>query len=240
MRIRKENKPKLGIIGKIKIGEKHPEKGYPMSLDYFRAKADIKAIEGYFNNYYEKSSLLPVCFASDDDDYNTDHRYEIRDKGGKLYSYGDGFDFYVSMREGYKLYSNSDIQEKFGSVNSFKDKTKEYLTVGKHKAEWKEVLTLRFLLPKIPVLGVWELRTMASKSSIDQILSNYDLVKNVNGGSIARIPFILSVKKVKSQRVLERARCYPVISLDPILPDEIKESLTNMNLIDSINTKLIE
>lgn len=241
MRLKKDNHQptKIGIIGKIKIGEKHQTKGYPMSLDYFKANASIKAIEGYFNSYYHKASIIPVCFASNDDDFNTDHRLEIRDKAGKLYAYGDNTTFFVSMQEGFRAYEQEEILEKFGSVQKFKDKAVAYLTTDKHKAHWKEVLTLRFIVPKIPVLGVWELRTCASKSSIDQILANYDLVKGINGGSIERIPFILSVKKVKSQRVLQTARQYPVLSLDPVLPDVVKDGLTDMQAIDSIEIKTL-
>jgi hypothetical protein len=226
MRIKKKGTRKLGIIGKIKVGEiiQKGNKSFPTSLDYFRATSGVAQYVDIFEREYKKANIIPVMFGTDDDEFNTNHRYEIRDSTGKIYSYGDGEDYFVSMSDGFKKFDNAYILSKYGSVQSFLDKTEQYLHSSKVKAVWKEVLTLRFVIPGMPILGAWELRTMAAKSSIDQILGNYDLAKNINGGSIKGVPFFLRVRKVKSNRVLDRQRVYPVIALDQVLTEQARAS----------------
>ncbi len=226
MRIKKKGTPKLGIIGKIKVGEM-VQKGntsYPTSLDHFRATSNVNQYVEIFNRMHPKKNIIPVVFGTNDDEFNTNHRYEIRDSKGNLYAYGDGEDYYVSIKEGFKKFESDFILSKYGSLQVFLDKTEQFLTTGRVKAQWKEVLTLRFVIPNMPILGAWELRTMAAKSSIEQILGNYDLAKNINGGAIKGVPFFLRVQKVKSNRVLERQRIYPVISLDQVLTEQARAS----------------
>jgi len=238
MRIKKQGTRKLGIIGKIKVGETIEKGGrkIPTSLDYFRATSNVAQYESIFTKMYPKNNLLPVVFGTDDDEFNTNHRYEIRDHTGKVYSFGDGEDYYVSSKEGFRKVESELIESKYGGLQSFLDKTEAYLSNSRVKAQWKEVLTLRFVIPGMPILGAWELRTMAAKSSIDQILGNYDLAKNINGGTIKGVPFFLRVQKVKSNRVLDYQRVYPVISLDQVLTEQARAS----ELLSGGNLKLID
>jgi hypothetical protein len=238
MRIKKNRVNKLGTIGKIKVGELS-EKGYPTSLDHFRATSNQQRYVDIFNEIYGEANQIPICFCCDDDSFNTNHRFEIWNHQGKLYCYGDGEEFFVSMKDGFKIVPNEVINEKYGGSEAFMTKTQEYLSTDKRQAKWSEVLTLRFIIAKIPIFGVWELRTMAAKSSIDQILNSYDMIKEMNGGSVAQIPFFLNVKKVKSARVMEQARVYPVISLDPLLSNQAKENIFNLKLMEQANTNLL-
>lgn len=226
MRIIKNRAPKLGIIGKIKVGELIERNGktFPSSLDYFRATSNVKEYSNIFDELYPKKNLLPIVFGLDDDDFNINHRYEIRDNSGNVYAYGDGSNYYISMKEGFKEFDESFLVSKYGSLQGFKVKIEEFLTKGRYKAEWREVLTLRFVIPNMPILGAWELRTAAAKSSIDQILGNYDTAKSINEGVIRGVPFFLRVQKVKSNRVLDRQRMYPVISLDQVLTNAARSS----------------
>lgn len=226
MRIKREGTRRLGIIGKIKVGEivERNGKRFPTSLDHFRATSNVAQYVTIFNDMYPNKNILPIVFGENDDDFNTNHRYEIRDSTGKIYAYGDGHDYYVSISEGFKKYENATLISKYGGVENFLTKTEQYLSTSKVTAQWKEVLTLRFVIPNMPILGAWELRTMACKSSIDQILGSYDLAKSVNGGNIKGVPFFLRVQKVKSNRVLQRQRMYPVISLDQILTEQARNS----------------
>lgn len=224
MRIVRNSKPALGIIGKIKVGELVERNGttFPSSLDYFRATSDMQQYVEIFNRLHPKKNVIPVVFGVDNDDFNINHRYEIRDHAGNVYSYGEGVNYFVSQKEGFKEFDNAFLIEKYGSVEVFLNRVEQFLTKGRYKAEWKEVLTLRVIIPNIPIFGAWELRTAAAKSSIDQILNNYDIAKEINGGSIRSVPFFLRVKKVKSNRVLDRQRMYPVISLDQLLTESAR------------------
>jgi len=238
MRIKTERKPTLGIIGKIKVGELS-EKGYPISLDYFKATSDHQRYVDIFNQLYPKMNQLPICFSCNEDSFNISHVYEIRNNQGKLYSYGDGETFFVSMRKEFKIVTLATINEKYGGVEAFMNKTQEHLTNDRFQPKWNEVLTLRFIIAKVPILGVWELRTMAAKSSINQILDSYDMIKKINGESVAQVPFFLSVKKVKSSRVLDQSRVYPVISLDPLLPELAQQNIFDAQLLEEAKPKLL-
>lgn len=226
MRIKKNNSIKLGIIGKVKVG-KLVEKGnktFPVSLGHFRATSNVAQYEQMFNNLYQESSLLPIMFGENDDEFNINHVYEIRDSTGRVYSYGNGEDYFVSVKEGFKMFEKSCILSKYGTIEAFLNKSTSYLSTSRYKAQWMEVLTIRFVIPNMPILGAWELRTMASKSSIDQIIGSYDLAKNISGGEIKSVPFFLRVQKVKSNRVLDQNRVYPVISLDQVITNQVRES----------------
>lgn len=239
MRIKNHRNRKIGIIGKIKVGETIEKDGrqIPKSLDYFKATSDNAFNVQCFDNLYPKKNCLPIWFAGDDDDFNSDHRFEIRNHQGKVYAYGDGFNFYVSNGKEMRYIDFDTISKKYGNPESFMQKTEAYLSTSRYQASFSEVLTLRFVIAQIPVMGVWQLQTKASKSSIDQILGNYDQIKSLNGGTLKNIPFFLNVKKVVGNTAMKYNRSYPVLSLTPFLSQEAEK---NINIIESNKISLID
>lgn len=204
-RIKTKTTPQsLPIIGKLAIGEKHPEKGYPMALDYFRPKASPDYCAMFYQRYGEKPNSLTVVFPSDDINSVCPQFYELRDKAGKRVATGDGITFQVATLQTDKTVKDVEVTPD---------------DPGKWRAEqaakcggvWKEVLVLRVMLPNFPVFGAWELRTSGDDSSIPQIIASIDAVIQ-SAGRLRLIPFDLSVKKVKSDKAGSTS-VYPVIQL---------------------------
>lgn len=98
MRIKRKQKADgFGIVGKVTIGERHPQKGYPQSLDYFRFAAKgggtnqaVQLAENiYPHDSSNKRAALPILFTSDCET-NMQHYFELRDKSGTLVAKHNG------------------------------------------------------------------------------------------------------------------------------------------------------
>ena len=83
------------------------------------------------------------------------------------------------------------------------------------EAKWEEVMVLRFMIPDMPVAGYWELTSKGKASSINQVVSHFDAVRD-SLGSVVGTPFQLSVSKHKSNNVGTAGRIYPVIALNAV------------------------
>jgi hypothetical protein len=224
-RIKKDRTPELGIIGKIKIGEKvinGKGKEVPTSLDYFRFTDPTggrysKLAEDTFG----KPKHLQVMFASNNLNHNCIERLELRNAKGQLVAYTDLETLFVSQTNGFEAVSSERINAAGGIEACMKALENKYNT------KFYECLTLRVMLLGFPVLGQWEIFTKASKSSIKQIIDTYDMVMK-QSGRIAWIPFTLSVQKVVSNREIpgeNYKRSYSVINLHPDLSVEMQEML---------------
>ncbi len=200
------------IVGKVKIGMKHPEKGYPMSLDYFRATSQNQKYEALFLEAHgEKPSTIPIVFLASDENACKEF-LELRDSAGKLLAEGDGENFKV-VHNGIWHEVNLETIQKRAEWQTPEGFMNAMLQKAGAKGVWKETLRLRFILPQIKGLfGLWELRTHAVASSIPQIVSYFDTVLQSTKGRIAMIPFDLSVKKVKSDKAGE-SKQFSVISM---------------------------
>ena len=160
---------KLPILGKIKIGIKNEQKGYPMSLDYFVAEGKYAQ---YFNNVFgEKPQSIEIVFISDNPYEVCNERYECRDKDGRLAGYGDGENFYLfnQVTNEYEIQPDKETLKKSG--------------------KWEATLTLTFIIPKIStVFGQWQLTTKGKDSSIPAIRDTFDSVLSI-AGTVKNIPF---------------------------------------------------
>ena len=198
---------KMAVIGKICIGEKAQTasgKERPIALDYFKARADEQYAKLFREEYSEKPTTIPVVFVSEDMAQSCPCFYELRDGAGKRVANGDGVTFNVAT----KLNDNtvSDLVVTPPDIDKWMNDL-ERTSGGK----WKEVLVLRFIIPNIPILGVWEFRTGGDDSTIPNIVGTIDTVKAM-AGRISGIPFDLSVKIVKSDKAGSSSK-YPVVSL---------------------------
>lgn len=200
----------LPEIGKIKTGDKSA-KGYPISLDYFRAT-------GNFANQFtalfgDKPNTLQIAFISDDLDEVCNERFECWDKG-KRYGWGDGETFTVWVPN---VGPDGKDSGKYESGLSSKDAKVRAL-------KWDRTLTLRFVLIKMRgILGYWTYQTKAKEVTIPGIIKSFDLVRE-KAGTIIGFPFNLQVEKVKSYSPGE-ARNYPIVKLIPNFTEEAIESV---------------
>ena len=216
--IRQQPVSKLPEIGKIKVGEKVEGKDFPRSLDYFKPTGEYAPL--FWETYGEKPNLLEIVFPTDDARECCFERYELRD-GAKLFADGDGVSFrvYSAKDDKYIKMSTTDFPELMSKLSEKAGKS------------WRTIVTLRFLLLKIrSVMGVWALSTHAEASSIPEIVSAFDMVKE-RAGRVAGIPFDLTVQKVTSQKPGSKSS-FPVIKLIPnigIKHMEMLKGLTTAN-----------
>lgn len=223
---------RIGLAGYIKCGYKN-DKGYPVSTDYFIAKGktdkDIITVKRFQDVYGEKPQNITIMFPSDNIEEICNERYSIYTSksndgiGGKLFAEGDGETFKVWNEQ-------KQIREEF-TIEKYPDIMK--MCEQKSGGKWTEVLTLRFIIPHVPVFGVWELNTRGVESSIIQIRDTFDYILQ-NRGTVENMMFELYIKKVTSNKPGSR-NSYPVIGLQPIVQKaEEMQVLTGLNQIEYI------
>lgn len=194
----------LPEVGKVKIGEKHPEKGYPMSLDYFRATGNFA--QEFYRAYGDKPTKLTVAFISDDLNEVCNERYECWDKG-KRYGWGDGTTFTIWDGKQYVENVPSDDPRVRG-------------------LKWDTMLTLRFVLLELKgIMGYWTFSTKGKETTIPSIVKAFDYVRE-RANTIVGFPFNLLVEKKKGYNPGE-VRNYPVVSLVPNFSDSAIEMVAN-------------
>lgn len=204
---------KLPTVGRLKIGEKVAAgsgRERPTSLDYFKAQADGVYAQMFATAYGEKPNKLTVTFLSNDLNEVCRHFYELRDSSGARVAYGDGEVFFVATRQGDAVV---DVLTRPGNLAEFMEAHER-----KTGTKWRERLVLRFALPQVPVLGVWEFSTHAAESTIPGILATIDTMLEI-AGRVAGIPFDLIVEKVKSDKAGAKS-VYPVVKLVPNISQE--------------------
>jgi hypothetical protein len=206
----------LPEVGRISIGEKGftaDNRAFPKSTDYFvvRSKFEQKVKE----KYGDKPTELPVFFYSDDFNEACTERLEIRDKAGALYAYGDGETFHVFNQGSYKpvpLASKPDLIE--ACENYLK---KEAGAMARY-IKWAHVLTMRFCIKDVAVLGYWQFSTKAVATSIPNLRDRFDGSMQVFG-LVRFLPFALTIKKVKSNKP-GVSDTYPIVDLVPMFSME--------------------
>ncbi len=197
----------MATLGKICIGEKTigaNGKERPSALDYFRVNADEQYAKLFTVAYGERPKKIPIVFVSDDKGQSCPNFMELRDSKGKRVAKGDGEQFEVATKSSDG--SVSDIIVRPDNLDKWMNDLER--SVG---GVWKEVLVLKFVIPKIPILGVWEFRTGGKDSSILNIVSTIDTVVEM-AGRLKGIPFDLSVQMSKSDKSGSTSK-YPVVSL---------------------------
>lgn len=206
---------RLPVLGKIKIGGKTKNqngKEYPVSYDYFVVDEKSKYAELFKNAYGEKPNKLEIVFISDNNQDVCNERYELWDEHGRKICDGDG--------AVWKCYNPKTNEYDEGLAATPAEIQSRY-----PKARLSVVLTLQFILPKIPgVFGVWSLTTRGAKSSIVGITTTFDQVQ-LNASTVVNIPFDLIVEKVKSLKPGAQS-VFPVISL---IPNISKQSIDLLN-----------
>jgi hypothetical protein len=171
----------LPRLGKIHLGIKNPEKGYPVKTDYFVAPAEVQAVFG------KQPKSLRILIPVEDEEKFASQYYRCYSKTRGLICKGNGetADRLVDARTGALVDSGS------------KDVIwQEICCAGKdcpdYKTKCKPIMNLQFLLPEVPGMGIWQVDT-GSVNSIKQINSAIELVRALCG-RIAMIPLLLTLE----------------------------------------------
>ncbi len=214
-------KQALSKAGSVRTGTKAVNQNgheYPVSTDYFVITSKSKFDAFVRAKYGEKPTQLPILFYSDDFNDCCSERLEIRDKSGRLFAFGDGETFGV-YSEKTKDFIRITTEKRPNIMDEVRAYLCENVTNEQAKSiKWTQILTLRFIIKDIPIIGYWELTTKGLKTSIPNLRDRFDQCLELFG-TVRWFPFLLTVTKVKSNKPGD-SRQYPITDLIPALSIE--------------------
>jgi len=179
---------RLPRLGKIKLGiKKEGQRGtYPQAVDYFVCPEEVKAVHG------DAPRELPVMFPADDLELVAPQYY-------KCYSYTQGL---ICRGNGKTCRRKVDVK-----TGDFADKDTKHWELAEGicdpndcpklaAKQCRKVMTLLFILPEVPGLGVYQLNTSSFYSivNLNSQLATDGFLRHFTGNRIAFIPLILSVE----------------------------------------------
>jgi len=201
-------------VGKIKIGEPKKPNAPGRGIDYFRPTGRYAAI--FTEILGEKPNEIEIVFPpapNGDIDQVINHYYRSY-KGSKLFCIGDG-----------ETAKRSD-----GKGNMVERKCPCEL-LNDDKKHCSERLRLAFIIPKIPIVGVWEFETGGIHTRINAF-SGIDITKAF-AGNVAGIPMTMRVE-FQTGAIAGSQSKFPVVS---IVPNASTEQLLQLQNSD-VNTRL--
>jgi len=180
---------RLPRLGKIRLGTRHPEKGYPMKADHFVFPKDHSAYTKLVELYGETPKELKILIPVEDEEQWASQFYKAYNQTYGLVCKGDGE---TAMRMVDVNTNELPVAGKAGTVQ-----LQEFPCLGKDCPDYKakkcyEVMNFRFILPEVPGLGVWQIDT-GSKNSILNINSCASIIKRAFG-RISMIPLKLTLE----------------------------------------------
>jgi recombination directionality factor gp3-like protein len=190
------DRPRLVRLGKIRLGVRDAERGFPRATDYFVCPPEVTAVYG------EKPRELDIMLPDDDVSKVAGAAYKMyaATRGKICTSDGttavrivddevlgdnpsptqDQLDRAL-VKPTTKVWSRREIPCPNSECRFFQDN------------QCKPVMNLIFLLPKVRGLGVFQLDT-GSYNSIVDVRGGIELVKRITGGRIAGVPLKLRIK----------------------------------------------
>lgn len=240
---------RLPRVGKIRLGERTvSQKGaqYPRAVDYFVVREDdatsAEAVRAFRSVYGDKPRRLRIMFPSDDLEVIFPQYLKAYRAGVGLWCKGDG-------EEAQRVGENGQLIEVSCPCELLQ------------KGQCKQVAHLQFILPDVPIIGVWQIDT-SSYHSITQINNAIHLIKTMTGGRIQGIPMTLYLKpkevspdgRKKTVYVMDlllegmtlpelvRVAQHPTPALmaPDINHEEIPEDLYPQDLVNSVKASLPE
>jgi len=183
---------RLPRLGKIHLGTRHPEKGYPMKSDHFVFPTDHSDYKKLVELYGETAKELPVLIPVEDEETWSSQYYKAYNQTYGLVCKGDGE---MAMRMVDVKTKELPDAKKAGTVTlqempCLGNKCPDYQAKKCH-----EVMNLRFILPEVPGLGVWQIDT-GSKNSILNINSCAKVIKRAFG-RVSMIPLNLTFEPIQ-------------------------------------------
>lgn len=178
-------------LGKFHLGYKDPaKKGAPVKTDYFVMPKEHSSYEQLVKAFGEKPKEFRILIPVEDEEQWASQFYKAYNLTRGLVCKGDGEN---AMRM-------IDTKTKSLPVKDTETVTMvDMPCLGKECPEYKtkkcgEVMNLRFMLPEIPGLGVWQIDT-GSINSILNINSCAKVIKKTFG-RLTLIPLILSLEPI--------------------------------------------
>jgi hypothetical protein len=181
---------RLPRLGKIHLGIRDPQRGFPVKTDYFVLPPEHPSLKELVTAFGEKPKSLRVLIPTEDEELWAPQYYKCYDKSHGLLCKGDGE---VAMRM-------VDMKTgQFPTKEACTTELKEMPCKGKSCPEYiskkcGEKMTLRIVLPEIPGLGIWQIDT-GSKNSILNINSCARIIKS-QFGRISGIPLSLTLEPI--------------------------------------------
>jgi hypothetical protein len=169
---------RLPRAGKIRLGvmvQGADGNSYPRATDYFVCPDEVKAVFG------EKPKELRVVFPLDTQSKVFPQDLKMYRKGGGLFCSGDG-----------------ETAKRWSPEGQLVDRPCPCEYLEGDKPQCKPTATLHFLLPDVPVLGVWQM-TVHGRSVIIGLNSALEHFHAVFGG-LRGIPFVLKMVATDTQR----------------------------------------
>lgn len=179
---------RLPRLGKIHLGIRDPERGYPTKTEYFVLPKDHPDYAAIVKIFGDKPKELHVVIPVEDEEVWATQYYKAYTRTHGLVCKGDGDNAIRMVDVNTKTFPDKDT-----ATMAMLDMT----CAGKECSEYKakkcqETMNLRFMLPEIPGLGVWQIDT-GSINSILNINSCAKMIKNAYG-RISMIPLKLTLE----------------------------------------------
>jgi len=188
---------RLPRLGKIHLGVRHPEKGYPMKTEYFVLPKDHSNYAKLVEIFGEKPKELRILIPVEDAEQWATQYYKSYNQTYGLVCKGDGE---TALRMVHIKTGELPVKDIVGTVE-----LREMICEGKDcpiyqnkekgKAQCHEVMNLKFLIPEIPGLGVWQIDT-GSINSILNINSCAAIIKRAFG-RLSLIPLTLTFEPLQ-------------------------------------------
>ena len=180
---------RLPRLGKIRLGiKKEGQRGaYPQAVDYFVCPPEVQAVYG------EKPAELKVMFPDDNLELIAPQYY-------KCYSYSQGL---ICKGDGKTCRRKVDVETgDFANKNTKQWAMSEAACSPKDcpmtgDKQCRKVMSLSFILPDVPGLGVYQLNTSSFYSivNINSQLAPDGYLRKYTRGRIAYIPLTLFIQK---------------------------------------------
>jgi hypothetical protein len=188
VRLPRLGKIHLGIRKKVKRQSDGKEIEYPEKTDYFVFPADHSDYKELCRVFGEKPKELRVYIPVEDEEQWATQYYKCYDMTHGLVCKGTGATAIRMIDTNTKNIANRDTKQ---------FEMREIPCAGRDCPEYKakkcgEAMNLRFVLPEIPGLGVWQIDT-GSKNSILNINSCAKLIRRAFG-RISMIPLKLTLE----------------------------------------------
>jgi len=188
---------RLPRLGKIRLGTRDPDRGFPRKADHFVFPKDHSDYQKLLELYHEAPKSLPILIPVEDEELWATQYYRSYNQTYGLICKGDGETALrmvdVETEELPKANKAGTVRLK--DIPCLGKGCPIYQNKEKGKSQCHEVMNLRFILPQVPGLGVWQIDT-GSKNSILNINNCARIIKRAFG-RISMIPLTLTFEPMQ-------------------------------------------
>lgn len=203
--------------GKIRLGEKRTsnkngrEVEYPAKLDHFLFDPDDESLIPEFNRIYgDKPKQLKICFPSDDLETVFPQHYKCYGSSGLLCK-GDGeMATRFGQGEDESVSCPGPSECAFATAHGVSGKT-----------GCKQVASLQFFLPDLPVMQTFQIDT-TSYNSIIKLNSAINLLQTLKSGRISFIPVDLVLREQEATNP-ESGKKITIYVMDIVIPVGLRQ-----------------